>query len=287
MASTIKKRTKTETLPPDQEDLKNETKTKASEEDSKNSSSTTTSTAKVKIKTKSTTSSSEKETDVTDSDDKQDTKDKDQSKGKSDNGTKVDTNTLNINKLYSMNIAELTELARTMNISGVGNKKKQDLIFSILEAQTKRDGLLFASGVLEVLQDGYGFLRSPSYNYLPGPDDIYVSPSQIRLFGLRTGDTVSGQIRPPKDNERFFALLRVEAVNFENPDALAKRTLFDNLTPLYPNERIQLEFSPEKYSTRIINLITPIGKGQRALIVSAPRTGKTMLLQRNCQCYYN
>jgi transcription termination factor Rho len=188
-------------------------------------------------------------------------------------------NALNINELAAMNIIEITELARERNIEGVGNKKKQDLIFSILEEQTKRNGLLFATGVLEVLQDGYGFLRSPEYNYLPGPDDIYVSPSQIRLFGLRTGDTITGQIRPPKDNERFFALLRVEAVNFENPDALTKRTLFDNLTPLYPDEMISMEFHPEKYSTRIINLFTPIGKGQRALAVAAPRTGKTMLLQ--------
>jgi transcription termination factor Rho len=153
------------------------------------------------------------------------------------------------------------------------------LIFRILEEQTKKEGLIFAEGVLEVLPDGYGFLRSPDFNYLPGPDDIYVSPSQIKRFGLRTGDTVSGQIRPPKENERFFALLKVEAVNYENPEEAKSKILFDNLTPLYPEERVNLENSAQDYSMRIMNLLTPIGKGQRGLIVAQPKTGKTMLLQ--------
>lgn len=186
---------------------------------------------------------------------------------------------LNIGDLTSKTVPELTDYARKLGIEGVSNKKKQELIFTILEEQTRRNGKLFATGVLEVLQDGYGFLRSPNFNYLPGPDDIYISPSQIRLFGLRTGDTVSGQIRPPKENERFFALLRVEMVNYEAPEIVQQRILFDNLTPLYPMERINLEFHPDKMSTRIMNLVTPLGKGQRALIVSPPRTGKTMLLQ--------
>ena len=186
---------------------------------------------------------------------------------------------LDMSELSRRTIQELTDLAKSLDIEGISGKKKQDLIFAILEAQTKKNGLLFGSGVLEVLQDGYGFLRSPSYNYLPGPDDIYVSPSQIRLFGLRTGDTVAGQIRPPKENERFFALLRVEAVNFCDPETASRRILFDNLIPLYPNERCNLEYDPERFSTRVINLLTPIGKGQRGLIVAAPRTGKTMMLQ--------
>ncbi|MCU0845568.1 MAG: transcription termination factor Rho [Spirochaetes bacterium] len=167
-----------------------------------------------------------------------------------------------------------------MGVEGVSGLKKQDMIFELLKAQTERNGLIFSSGVLEILSDGYGFLRSPNYNYLPGPDDIYVSPSQIRLFGLRTGDTVTGQIRPPKDNERFYALLRVEAVNFEDPDRLQSRTLFDNLTPLYPMERIVMETASENVDMRIVNIMTPFGKGQRALIVAPPRTGKTMLLQK-------
>lgn len=186
---------------------------------------------------------------------------------------------LDISELGKKTISELTDLARSMDVEAVHNKTKPDLIYSILEAQTKKDGLLFASGVLEVLQEGYGFLRSPSYNYLPGPDDIYISPSQIRLFGLRTGDTVAGQVRPPKDNERFFALLRVEAVNFEDPETVNKRILFDNLTPLYPESRLNLEWKEDKFSTRIVNLLTPIGKGQRGLIVAPPRTGKTIILQ--------
>lgn len=186
---------------------------------------------------------------------------------------------LDISELLKKTISELTHLARSMEIEGINNMMKQDLIYAILDAQTKRDGILFASGVLEVLSENYGFLRSPIYNYLPGPDDIYVSPSQIRLFGLKTGDTLTGQVRPPKDNERFFALLRVEEVNYEPPHSVQNRILFDNLTPLYPEERIHLEFQSNKFSTRIVNLLTPIGKGQRGLIVAPPRTGKTMLLQ--------
>jgi len=183
-------------------------------------------------------------------------------------------------ELKSKKISELTKLAQELNVSGATGLKKQELIFRILEEQTKQEGLIFAEGVLEVLPDGYGFLRSPDYNYLPGPDDIYVSPSQIKRFGLRTGDTVSGQIRPPKESERFFALLKVEAVNFENPEEAKKKILFDNLTPLYPEEKINLEYRPNDYSTRVMNLLTPIGKGQRGLIVAQPKTGKTILLQK-------
>ncbi len=189
-------------------------------------------------------------------------------------------NRLDLSDLKSKTINELLTLSRTMGVEGVSGLKKQDMIFELLKAQTERNGLIFSSGVLEILSDGYGFLRSPNYNYLPGPDDIYVSPSQIRLFGLRTGDTVTGQIRPPKDNERFFALLRVEAVNFEDPDRLQSRTLFDNLTPLYPEERIVMETASENVDMRIVNIMTPFGKGQRALIVAPPRTGKTVLLQK-------
>jgi len=187
---------------------------------------------------------------------------------------------LDINELANMTISGLSALSREFHIEGTSRMKKQDLIFAILQAQTEKHGLIFASGVLDILQDGYGFLRSPSYNYLPGPDDIYVSPSQIRLFGLKNGDTVSGQVRPPKENERFFALLRVEAVNFENPEVAQKRILFDNLTPLYPEERINLETISDNISMRIVNLFTPIGKGQRGLIVAPPRTGKTILIQQ-------
>jgi transcription termination factor Rho len=187
---------------------------------------------------------------------------------------------LDIEELKQKKIAELTQIAQDMNISGVSGLKKAELIFRILEEQTAQEGLLFSKGVLEILPDGYGFLRSPNYNYLPGPDDIYVSPSQIKRFNLRTGDTVTGQIRPPKDNERFFALLRVEAVNFESPDKARERMLFDNLTPLYPTERINLELDRKDYSLRIMNLLTPIGKGQRGLIVAQPRTGKTIILQK-------
>lgn len=187
---------------------------------------------------------------------------------------------LDLAELKSKTINDLLNVSRGMGLEGVSGLKKQELIFEILKTQTERNGLIFSSGVLEILSDGYGFLRSPNYNYLPGPDDIYVSPSQIRLFGLRTGDTVTGQIRPPKDSERFYALLRIEAVNFENPENLQKRVLFDNLTPLYPDERIILETLSENVDMRIVNIITPIGKGQRALIVAPPRTGKTILLQK-------
>jgi transcription termination factor Rho len=187
---------------------------------------------------------------------------------------------LDLAELKAKTINDLLSVSRGMGLEGVSGLKKQELIFEILKTQTERNGLIFSSGVLEILSDGYGFLRSPNYNYLPGPDDIYVSPSQIRLFGLRTGDTVTGQIRPPKDSERFYALLRIEAVNFENPENLQKRVLFDNLTPLYPDERIILETISENVDMRIVNIITPIGKGQRALIVAPPRTGKTILLQK-------
>jgi len=186
---------------------------------------------------------------------------------------------MDITELKTLKISELTKVAQELNISGSTGLKKQELIFRILEAQTKQEGLIFAEGVLEILPDGYGFLRSTDYNYLPGPDDIYVSPSQIKRFGLRTGDSVSGQIRPPKENERFFALLKVEAVNYENPEEAKTKILFDNLTPLYPQSRIELEYIHSNYSTRIMNLLTPIGKGQRGLIVAQPKTGKTMLLQ--------
>ncbi|MDW7680471.1 MAG: transcription termination factor Rho [bacterium] len=186
---------------------------------------------------------------------------------------------MDIAELKTMKISELAKVAQELKISGSTGLKKQELIFKILEEQTKKEGLIFADGVLEILPDGYGFLRSPDYNYLPGPDDIYVSPSQIKRFGLRTGDTVSGQIRPPKENERFFALLKVEAVNYENPEAAKSKILFDNLTPLYPMDRIKLEYSATNFSTRIMDLLTPIGKGQRGLIVAQPKTGKTMLLQ--------
>ncbi|MCH8953889.1 transcription termination factor Rho [candidate division KSB1 bacterium] len=187
---------------------------------------------------------------------------------------------MEIVELKTLKISELTKMAQTLKVSGATGLKKQELIFRILEEQTKQEGLIFAEGVLEVLPDGYGFLRSPDYNYLPGPDDIYVSPSQIKRFGLRTGDTVSGQIRPPKESERFFALLKVEAVNFENPEEAKKKILFDNLTPLYPDEKIQLEHKPNDFSSRIMDMLTPIGKGQRGLIVAQPKTGKTILLQK-------
>ncbi len=185
----------------------------------------------------------------------------------------------NVTDLKSKKVSELIELAKDLQVSGYSDLKKQELIFKIIEAQTKKDGFAFAVGVLEVLPDGYGFLRSVDYNYLPSPDDIYVSPSQIKKFLLRTGDTVSGQVRPPKEGERFFALLKVEAVNFENPDTIRDRILFDNLTPLYPEEKINLETAPGEYSMRIMDLFTPVGKGQRGLIVSPPKSGKTILLQ--------
>jgi len=187
---------------------------------------------------------------------------------------------LDLGELKAKTITELYSLAKEMKLEGTSGLKKQDLIFEILKGQTEQKGLIFASGVLEILSDGYGFLRSPNYNYLPGPDDIYVSPSQIRLFGLKTGDTVAGQIRPPKDNERFFALLRIEAINYENPENLHRRVMFDDLTPLYPQQRLNLETEGTEIEMRIMNLMTPIGKGQRALIVAPPRTGKTVLLQK-------
>ncbi len=187
---------------------------------------------------------------------------------------------MNIVELKEKTISELSAIARTLNVVGASGLRKQELIFKILEAQTEKSGLIFAEGVLEVLPDGFGFLRAPDYNYLPGPDDIYVSPSQIRRFDLRTGDTVSGQVRPPKEGERYFALLKVEAVNFENPELIKDKILFDNLTPLFPNQRIRLETAQDELNMRVMDLLTPIGKGQRGLIVAPPRTGKTILLQK-------
>ena len=187
---------------------------------------------------------------------------------------------MDITELKSKKISELTMIAKDLNIMGYTDLRKQDMIFKILEAQTEKDGLTFSKGVLEVLPDGYGFLRSVDYNYLPSPDDIYVSPSQIKKFVLRTGDSVSGQVRPPKEGERFFALLRVEAVNDETPDAIRDRVLFDNLTPLYPNVRLNLETAPGEYAMRIMDLLAPLGKGQRGMIVSPPKAGKTILLQK-------
>jgi transcription termination factor Rho len=191
--------------------------------------------------------------------------------------------TLNINDLKDMSIQKLTQVAKDLNVAGATGMRKQDLIFQILKAQTELSGFMFSEGVLEVLPDGFGFLRAPDYNYLPGPDDIYVSPSQIRKFDLQTGDTVSGQVRPPKDGERYFALIKVEAVNFESPDQARNKLFFENLTPLYPQERLRLETTPENLSARVMDLMTPIGKGQRGLIVAPPRTGKTMLLQSIAQ----
>ncbi len=185
---------------------------------------------------------------------------------------------LNIRTLQDMSIGQLTDIARELGVENPAGMRKQELIFKILQAQTEREGLIFGEGVLEILPDGYGFLRAPDYNYLPGPDDIYVSPSQIRRFNLRTGDTVSGQIRPPREGERYFALIKVEAVNFEPPEVAQEKILFDNLTPLYPMERINLEVAGNM-TCRVMNLLTPIGKGQRGLIVAPPRTGKTMMLQ--------
>ena len=186
---------------------------------------------------------------------------------------------MDIRELKEMNIAALTQVAKDLNIQGASGMRKQELIFKILQAQTEKSGFIFSEGVLETLPDGFGFLRAPDYNYLPGPDDIYVSPSQIRKFDLRTGDTVSGQVRPPKDGERYFALIKVEAVNFEHPDEARNKIFFDNLTPLYPNDRLKLETTKENLSARVLDLLTPIGKGQRGLIVAPPRAGKTMLLQ--------
>ena len=187
---------------------------------------------------------------------------------------------LDIAKLKKMKMQELSGLAHEMKVNGVSGLKKQDLIFKILQAQPEKDGGMTGEGVLEILQDGFGFLRSPNYNYLPCPDDIYVSPSQIRKFNLRTGDTVSGQIRPPKEGERYFALLMVSKVNFESPDDSKEKILFDDVTPLYPREKWGLESAPTEISTRIMDLLAPIGKGQRGLIVAPPYSGKTVLLQK-------
>ncbi len=188
--------------------------------------------------------------------------------------------TVHIEQLKDMKMGELTKLARDMDIQGASALKKQDLMFKILQAQAEKEGLMFGEGTLEILSEGFGFLRSAKYNYLPCPDDIYISPSQIRRFDLKTGDTVSGQIRPPKEGEKYFALLKVEAVNFENPEKCKDKIFFDNLTPLYPKERLNLETTQTEVSTRIINLLTPIGKGQRALIVAPPYSGKTVLMQK-------
>ena len=187
---------------------------------------------------------------------------------------------LNMGEMKQRTIRELINYAEALGVEGVSGLRKQDLIFKILEGQTQRNGLIFSEGVLEILPDGYGFLRSPGYNYLPGPDDIYVSPSQIKRFDLRKGDVVSGQVRPPKENERYFALLRVEAVNYENPEQAKSKILFENLTPLHPHDRLHLESDPDDMTTRIIDLMSPIGKGQRGLIVSPPRAGKTVVLQK-------
>ncbi len=191
------------------------------------------------------------------------------------------TEKLDIKKLKSLSISELNKVARDMKINGISGLRKQDLMFKVLQAQTEKDGLIFGEGVLEVLPDGFGFLRSTNYNYLPCPDDIYISPSQIKKFGLRTGDTVSGQIRPPKEGEKYFALLKVEAVNFESPELAKDKILFDNLTPLYPEERYTLETSKKSdLSMRVMDLLTPIGKGQRGMIVAPPYSGKTMIMQK-------
>ena len=187
---------------------------------------------------------------------------------------------MDVTQLQGQKIKDLTKLAQEMEVPGYSGLKKQELIMRILKTRAEKEGKLFASGVLEVMQEGYGFLRSQDYNYLPGPDDIYVSPSQIKRFNLRTGHKVAGQIRPPKDNERFYALLKVETVNGEGPDQVKKAILFDNLTPLYPEERIKLEGKPKGFSMRILDLMSPIGKGQRGLIVAQPKTGKTVLLQK-------
>jgi len=186
---------------------------------------------------------------------------------------------MNIEDIKRLPISELANLAKDLNVAGYGGMRRQDLIFSILQAQTEKNGLISGSGVLEILPDGFGFLRAVDYNYLPSPDDIYVSPSQIRRFSLRTGDTISGEVRPPKEGEKYFALLKVDMINYESPEASRDKILFDNLTPLYPEEKFNLESDPENFSTRIMDLFTPIGKGQRGLIVSPPRAGKTMLLQ--------
>ena len=186
---------------------------------------------------------------------------------------------IDLNSLYKMDNQALMAAAQALEVPGTATMRKQELLFEIMKAQSEKSGLVFAEGVLQILQDGYGFLRHPDYNYLPGPDDIYVSPSQIKRFGLTTGDTVSGQVRPPKEDENYFALIKVLAVNFDDPERLRQRIFFDNLTPLYPEEQLRLETEPANISGRVLDLLTPIGKGQRGLIVAPPRTGKTMLLQ--------
>jgi transcription termination factor Rho len=198
-----------------------------------------------------------------------------------ENQAREGTNSMSISlaELKDKNITDLAKIAKELNIPGASGMRKQELIFQILRAQTEKNGLIFSEGVLECLPDGFGFLRAPEYNYLPGPDDIYVSPSQIRKFDLRTGDTVSGQVRPPKDGERYFALIKVEAVNFEDPEVARSKIFFDNLTPLYPQERIRLETTKENLTGRVLDMLCPVGKGQRGLIVAPPRTGKTMMLQ--------
>ena len=187
---------------------------------------------------------------------------------------------VSIETLKEMNMSELNKIAKSLKLNNLSGLKKQDLIYKILQAEAEKQGLIFGEGVLEILPDGFGFLRSPNYNYLPCPDDIYVSPSQIRKFNLRTGDTVSGQIRPPKEGEKYFALLKVEAVNFEDPEKAKDKILFDNLTPIYPDERYVLETTSDETSTRIMDLLTPVGKGQRGMIVAPPYSGKTVLLQK-------
>jgi transcription termination factor Rho len=186
---------------------------------------------------------------------------------------------LNLTEIKRKNIQTLIRVAQEYGIEGAASMRKQDLIFAILQSHAERNGIVYGEGVLEILPDGFGFLRTQDYNYLPGPDDIYVSPSQIRRFSLRTGDTVSGQVRPPKDNERYFALLKVESINYEAPEIAKEKILFDNLTPIYPSRKIKLETTPDNFSTRVMDMLTPIGFGQRGLIVAPPRTGKTMLLQ--------
>jgi transcription termination factor Rho len=186
---------------------------------------------------------------------------------------------IDLSTLKDMSVSALTQLAKQLEVQGATGMRKQELIFEILRARAEKSGLIFSEGVLETLPDGFGFLRAPDYNYLPGPDDVYVSPSQIRKFDLHTGDTVSGQIRPPKEGERYFALIKVEAVNFEPPEKTRDKIFFENLTPLYPQQRVKLETETENLSGRVMDLLTPLGKGQRGLIVAPPRTGKTMLLQ--------
>ncbi|MCO6509326.1 MAG: transcription termination factor Rho [Aridibacter famidurans] len=211
-------------------------------------------------------------------DETSDSNDGDRSRKNSRSSKEVET--MDLAELKEMSISELIQIAKEIGVEGASGMRKQELIFKVLAKQTEKSGLIFSQGVLETLPDGFGFLRAPEYNYLPGPDDIYVSPSQIRKFDLRTGDTISGQIRPPKEGERYFALIKVEAINFEAPEAAREKIFFDNLTPLYPEEQLRMETDdPDNISARVIDLVTPIGKGQRALIVAPPRTGKTMLLQ--------